>query len=103
VQRALDAYARAIESRDMAALRRAAPDMRPDERARWAKVFTDARRVDAELTVTDIQVGGNTIIAAVRSRIDLQLVGSRPAVSTDVASVATLVRDSSGWRLRSAP
>lgn len=102
-QRAVEAFADALEARNMNALRRVAPEMPADERARWVQVFRRAWRVDADLAVTDVRLDGDVIVAAVRSRVDVQLPGASAPVRSDESTVTTLVRDSSGWRMRTAP
>ena len=101
--RAVAAFAHALETRDVEALRKAAPAMSARERARWAGVFRTSRSVSAELTVTSVRRDGDLIVASVRSRVDVRLPGSERPVHSDATSVATLVRDSSGWRLRTVP
>jgi hypothetical protein len=66
-------------------------------------MFRDARRVDAELTVLDVQIEGDVITAKVRSRIDVRLGDALTPARMDALSDATLVRDSTGWRLWGAP
>jgi hypothetical protein len=101
--RAVDEFASALAARDLAALHRAAPAMPASERARWAKVFREARSVAAQLTVLDVQVDGESITARVRSRIDVRMPGTSVPTRFDAVSVATLVHDSTGWRLWNAP
>jgi hypothetical protein len=99
-ERAVEGFAGALRARDVAALERAAPDMPAVERAQWARVFGEASAVDAQLTVTDVRLDGDVIVASVRSRIDVRVRGVRTPMRSETVSTATLVRDSSGWRLR---
>ncbi|AHG93471.1 serine/threonine protein kinase (plasmid) [Gemmatirosa kalamazoonensis] len=102
-QQAVDAFAIALSTRDLAALSRAVPYMPEKERAQWAKVFHNAKRIDARLTVLDTKFDGDVIAATVQSRIEITLNGVRDHLKSDATSLATLVRDSSGWRLRTSP
>jgi serine/threonine-protein kinase len=102
-ERAVQAFATALSTRDIAALRRAAPDMPAEVRDRWATTFRDAIRVRADLSVIDVQVDGNVIAARVRNQIDVYRPGAARPEKVDAPSMALLVRDSTGWRLSTAP
>jgi len=102
-ERAMRAYAGALNARDLDALRRAAPEMPAGERARWAQVFRDAMRVRAEVSLVDVQVDGDVIAARVRKRVDVYRPGVAKPEQVDARSMAVLVRDATGWRLSSAP
>jgi hypothetical protein len=102
-ERAVQAFASALSARDMNALRRAAPDMPADVRAHWSQLFHDAIRVRADLSVIDVQVDGNGIAARVRNQIDVYKPGAAKPDRVDAPSMALLVRDSTGWRLSTAP
>ena len=102
-ERAVRAFASALNAQDVDALRRAAPDMPASARAQWAKVFHEASGVRAELTVFDVQVDGDVIAARVHKRIDVHHAGIATPVRSAGSSLATLVRDSTGWRLSTTP
>jgi hypothetical protein len=100
MERALAGFASALESRDAATLRRAAPDMPAERHAFWADVFRDAQSVRAEMSVLDVRLGDDVIVADVRSRVDVRPRGGARPMHSDTVLMATLVRDGSGWRLR---
>lgn len=91
-------YARAIESRDIAELRRVYPEMTADQRRAFEDFFRSTRSLRAALSVSDLQVDGATAEA--------RLSGTYEYVTTagaterrPVSFRATLRHDGGAWKL----
>jgi hypothetical protein len=91
-------YARALESRDIAELRRVYPSMTSDQRNAFEDFFRSTRSLQAALSVTGLQVDGATAEA--------QLTGSFDYVTTagvaehrPVSFRAALRREGNAWTL----
>jgi serine/threonine-protein kinase len=92
------AYARALESRDIAELRRVYPSMTAEQRRAFEEFFRSTRSLDAALSVSGLQVDGSTAEA--------QLTGTFNYVTTagvterrPVSFRAALRREGSSWTL----
>jgi hypothetical protein len=91
-------YARAIESRDIAELRRAYPGMTPAQRSAFEAFFRETRSLQATLAVSDLQVDGST--AEARLSGTYQYVTTTGATeSRPVSFRATLTQDGGAWKL----
>jgi serine/threonine protein kinase len=94
-------YARALESRSIAGMRRAYPALTAEEESRWRDVFEATDRVAATISVTRVvSVSADSATVEVDAAYEF---GFRRGVSGDRAPrasyIATLRRDSSGWHL----
>jgi eukaryotic-like serine/threonine-protein kinase len=94
------AYARAIESRDISAVRRAYPGITGDQARGFQQFFQSTRSINATFRVADIDVSGNSA--------DAHLSGSYEYVTNEgrterqpVSFSASLHYDGSSWRLTS--
>ena len=94
------AYARAIESRDIGAVRRVYPGITSDQARGFEQFFQSARSINVTFRVTDVETNGNSA--------DAKLVGSYQYVTSDgkserqpVSFSASLRYDSGSWRLTS--
>ena len=92
------AYARAIESRDIGAVRRAYPGITSDQARGFEQFFQSARSINVTFRVNDLEVSGNSA--------DARLVGTYQYVSGEgkserqpVSFSASLRNDSGSWRL----
>ena len=92
------AYARAIESRDIGAVRRAYPGLTSDQARGFEQFFQSARSINVTFRVNDLDVNGNTA--------DARLVGTYQYVGGDgkserqpVSFNASLRNDGGSWRL----
>ena len=97
---AVAAYARAIESRDISAVRRAYPGITGDQARGFQQFFQSTRSINATFRVTDIDVNG--------SSADAHLSGSYEYVTSEgrterqpVSFSASLHYDGSSWHLTS--
>jgi hypothetical protein len=93
-----DAYARAIESRDVAAIRRVYPGLTPEQARGFEDFFHAARKIDVTLRVSGVE--------STASAADARLTGTYEYVSSSgkterqpVSFAATLRRDGGEWRL----
>jgi serine/threonine-protein kinase len=94
------AYARAIESRDISAVRRAYPGITGDQARGFEQFFQSARSINVTFRVTDVDANGNSA--------DAHLAGSYEYVTSEgrterqpVSFSASLRYDGSSWRLTS--
>ena len=98
IESVIAAYARAIESRNIADLRRIYPAMTADQRRAFEDFFRSTRSLRAALTVSDLQVDGTAAEA--------RLTGTYEYVTTagaterqPVSFRATLQHDAGAWKL----
>ena len=98
IESVIGAYARAIESRNIAELRRIYPTMSADQRRAFEDFFRSTRSLRAALAVTDLQVDGATAEA--------RLAGTYEYITTagtterqPVSFRATLQNDAGAWKL----
>jgi serine/threonine-protein kinase len=94
------AYARAIESRDISAVRRVYPGITSDQARGFEQFFQSARSINVTFRATDIETNGNSAEA--------RLVGTYQYVTSEgkserqpVSFSASLRYDGSSWRLMS--
>jgi ketosteroid isomerase-like protein len=90
-------YARAIEARDIAALRRVYPGMTPSQQSAFEDFFRSVRTLRAGFTTSNLQVDGNTAEARLSGTYDF-VTGSGQTEHQPLTLQATLKRESSGWR-----
>ncbi|HEY4735183.1 MAG TPA: protein kinase [Gemmatimonadaceae bacterium] len=95
---AVQAYARAIESRDVGAVRRAYPGLTSGQQRGFEDFFQSTRSINVTFRVTSVEVTG--------SSADARLVGAYEYVTTTgqskrdpVSLTATLRHDGGQWRL----
>jgi serine/threonine-protein kinase len=91
------AYARAIEARDIAALRRLYPDMTQAQQQGFQDFFAYTRSLKASLAVSSLQVDGGSAEARLTGVYDFVTTAGR-AQSQQVSFQATLRRENVGWR-----
>ena len=94
----VEAYARAIESRDISAIRRVNPGLTSDQQRNFEAFFQNARNVNVTFRITNLESSG--------ASADARLVGSFDYVNTEnreqrlpVSLAATFRRDGNAWRL----
>jgi serine/threonine protein kinase len=98
---AVEAYARAIESRDLGAIRRVNPGLTSDQQRNFEAFFQNARSVNVTFRITNLESSGTSA--------DARLVGSFDYVNAEnreqrlpVTLAATFHREGNTWRLASA-
>jgi len=93
-----ESYARAIEARDVAAIRRVYPGLTADQQRGFEQFFDAARKVDVTFRVASVE--GSATSAEARVSGTYQYESSSGRVERQpVSFVATLRRDGSNWRL----
>jgi serine/threonine protein kinase len=98
IPRIVENYARAIESKDIGAIRRVYPGLTSDQQRNFELFFQSARNINVTFRVADVEATG--------SSADARLVGSYEYVTSTgktekqpVSFAATLRHDGSVWRL----
>jgi serine/threonine-protein kinase len=97
IDAAIQAYARAIESRDVSAVRRAYPGLTTQQMQTWKDFFTAVRNLKVELRASRIIPNGDTAEANVQGSFSF-LQDRRPQVQP-VQFRASLERGDGGWRI----
>jgi eukaryotic-like serine/threonine-protein kinase len=94
----VQAYARAIESRDIGAIRRVYPGLTSNQQQGFEQFFQAARSINVTFRVTNVELSG--------ASADARLVGSYEYVTTagkaerqPVSFAASLRHEGNGWRL----
>ena len=95
---AIDAYARAIESRDMNQLRRAYGTITGDQASAFADFFSSTRALRAVLVVKSVQVDGNKATAHVAGTYEFTTTAGRTQQQA-VTFQAELRHDGGSWKL----
>ncbi|HKN66009.1 MAG TPA: serine/threonine-protein kinase [Gemmatimonadaceae bacterium] len=98
VNAAIAAYARALESLDVAQLRRAYPAISADQRKAFEDFFRSIRTLNASLTVGNLQIDGASAEAQVTGAFDY-VTSNGSTERRPVSFVATFRRDRSNWIL----
>jgi len=95
---AVEAYARAIESRDIGAIRRVNPGLTSDQQRNFEAFFQNARSVNVTFRITNLESTG--------ASADARLVGSFDYVNAEnrdqrlpVSLAATFRHEGNSWRL----
>ncbi|HYL21262.1 MAG TPA: protein kinase [Gemmatimonadales bacterium] len=99
IQRAIDDYARALESRDVDQVRRAYPGLTTAQQQSWKGFFESVRNLKAGLKVTAVTFAGVTAEAIVSGVYEYDNASSGRTERRPVTFRALLVVDSTGWRL----
>jgi serine/threonine-protein kinase len=97
---AVVAYARALESRDVAAVRRAYPGITSSQARSWEQFFSTLRSLRVALTVSDLAVNGSSADAKILGTYDY-VTDAGKTVKQPVSFQATFRRDNSVWQLAS--
>jgi len=92
------AYARALESLDLAELRRVYPSMSAQQRTAFGDFFRSIRTLKATLSVANLQVDGASAEAQVTGAFDY-VTTSGSSEHRDVRFTATLHRERGAWSL----
>src|SRR5438094_446888 len=99
IQKVIDDYARALESRDVSQVRRAYPGLTSPQQQSWQDFFQSVRNLKAGLTVTAVRLSGLTAETVVSGVYEYDNATTGRAERRPVTFRAILVVDSSGWRL----
>jgi hypothetical protein len=94
----IDAYARAIESRDMGQLRRVYSTITSDQASAFSDFFSSTRALRALLAVKSVQVEGNKATAHVAGTYEFTTTAGR-AQQQPVTFQAEFHHDGGSWKL----
>ena len=94
----IDSYARAIESRDVSAIRRAYPGLTSDQQRGFEQFFESARKINVTFRVTSVEGTASAAEVRVSGRYEYESSSGR-AERQPVSFAATLRRDGAGWRM----
>ncbi|HSJ63356.1 MAG TPA: serine/threonine-protein kinase [Gemmatimonadaceae bacterium] len=97
ISHAVASYARAIESRDVVAIRRVYPQMTPQQQSAFEQFFRATTDLRVTLRIADLSIGGSTADARVTGMYVYQT--SRGREDLPVAFAATLRKEGEVWRL----
>ncbi len=102
IESAVADYARAIQTRDIGELRRAYPGITAGQQSGWEQFFQSTQSIKATLSVTSLEVSGNTAEGAVAGSYDYVDASSGRTEHRPVAFKVTVKRGESGnWKLSS--
>ena len=93
-----EAYARAIESRDVSAIRRVYPGLTPEQQRGFEQFFESARRINVTFRVTSVDGSPSTADVRVTGRYEYENSAGR-SERTPVSFAAAVRKDGSAWRL----
>jgi serine/threonine protein kinase len=99
IQKVIDDYARALESRDVGQVRRAYPGLTSAQQQSWKDFFGSVRNLKAGLAVTAVHLADLTAEAIVNGVYEYDNATTGRAERRPVTFRAVLVVDSGGWRL----
>jgi len=94
----IESYARAIESRDVAAIRRAYPGLTSDQQRGFEQFFESARKINVTFRVTNVEGSASTADVRVSGRYEYESSSGRTE-RQPVSFAATLRREGAGWRM----
>src|SRR5882762_7724451 len=99
IQKVIDDYARALESRDVNQVRRAYPGLTGAQQQSWQDFFQSTRNIKAGLTVSAVHLSGLAAEAIVSGVYEYDNASTGRGERRAVTFRAVLVVDSAGWRL----
>jgi serine/threonine protein kinase len=93
-------YARAIASRDVAAVRRVYPGLTAQQQRAWEQFFQSTQQIQANLSIASLDQSGPNADVAVAGSFDYLLRGSERREHRQVFFQSTFKRDAAGtWRM----
>jgi ketosteroid isomerase-like protein len=100
IELAVAAYARAIESRDIAEVRRAYPGITAAQASGFEQFFASVRSLHANFSVSSLDINGNTAEGKLAGTYDY-LTTAGKSERQAVTFQASLRRGADGWKLAS--
>ena len=94
----IESYARAIESRDVSAIRRVYPGLTSDQQRGFQQFFESARKINVSFRVTSVEGTASTADVRVSGRYEYENSSGRTE-RQPVSFAATLRREGSAWRM----
>jgi serine/threonine protein kinase len=92
-------YGRAIQSRDVAAIRRVYPGLTAAQQRAWEQFFQSVQQIVADLSIASMEQSGSNAEVSVAGTFDYVLRGSERRERRPVFFRATLGREGNAWRL----
>jgi len=100
IEAIIDDYARAIASRDVAAVRRVYPGLTAQQQRAWEQFFQSTQQIQANLSIASLDQSGPNADVAVAGSFDYLLRGSERREHRQVFFQSTFRRDAAGtWRM----
>ena len=96
-----DEYAAAVETRNVANIRQAYPGLQAEQAREWERFFTAVDDLEVKLQMTRLDIHGDTGEASLSGVYVFTDPGTRKPRRDSVSLVATLRRDTGGWRIES--
>ena len=96
IERLLETYRRAIESRDLDRLRSAYPGMTADQEQAWRGFFSNVSALQATLEILELDISGDTARARMEATYEYRM--NRSETQTFVFT-ASFRRGTDGWRM----
>lgn len=96
IEAVLEEYRSAIQSVDLARLKRVYPDMSADQEQSWREFFRNASDLTATFRIIDLDVRGDEAVARVQTTYVYRTDRARPLTGT---FTARLERGTRGWQL----
>jgi serine/threonine protein kinase len=97
IREVIAAYGRALESRDVSALRRVYPQITGTQAQAWQDLFDNARNIQADLRASQIDVNGDQAEVAVSGTLTYQNTNTRRQERNPTTFRARLARSGGAW------
>ena len=92
-------YARAIASRDVAAVRRVYPGLTAQQQRAWEQFFQSTEQIQANLSIASVELSGASADVSVSGSFDYVLRGSDRRERRPVFFRSTFKREGDAWRM----
>jgi len=100
VEAAIQAYARAMESRQIAEVRRAYPGIQPEQESQVAQTLRSMEQLKVTMRVVALNVAGSTATANVTGQYEFRSRDTRRDERLPVELIVTLESSAGGWVIR---
>jgi hypothetical protein len=92
-------YARAIASRDVAAVRRVYPGLTATQQRAWEQFFQSTQQIQASLSIASMEQSGSSAEVAVAGSFDYVLRGADRREHRPVFFRSTFRREGGAWKM----
>jgi hypothetical protein len=92
-------YGRAIEARDISAIKRLYPTITEAQQRDWQQFFNAVQNIKVSLTITQLDISDATADARITGSYRYENTSARRLEDQPVSFHASLRRDGAGWRL----
>lgn len=96
----VEAYAKAIGTREVAEVRRVYPGMTPQQQSQWEAFFSSVRSISANLDISSLEYSGSSAVARLTGAYEFITRAGR-SERQPAAFQATFQRDGDRWTLQS--